>query len=259
MGSVERAVKKMQQNIGDPKPTAKFLDSLKAAGLELKELESLKPEDQFKKIMEAIAGVSHPTQRAGIALQLFGRAGTELLPMLEGGATGFNKLINKASELGLVMDEHAIRSAEKFKDSMETLSSKTQAALANSGLIDWLADVADRMDQMVSAGQKLANMDKNGGKTTGAYASGGFRATEFAADYLTLGYASQIADATDSSGKALIETSASDADFAEYQKQRQAALAAKASASQPTSVDKTAEEVLKTRQELVNRLPKIEV
>lgn len=59
-------------------PTAEAISQL---GLDLDHLTSMRPEEQFEAIGKAIGGIEHPTYRAGLAMQIFGSTGTELLPV----------------------------------------------------------------------------------------------------------------------------------------------------------------------------------
>ena len=54
--------------------------------LTVEDLNRLKPEKQFELIADRISKIPNPTARAAIAMQIFGKTGTSLLPMLAGGA-----------------------------------------------------------------------------------------------------------------------------------------------------------------------------
>jgi len=47
-------------------------------------------------------------EEAALALQLFGRAGTQMLPFLNRGSAGIQDLLTKARQLGLVIDEQGV-------------------------------------------------------------------------------------------------------------------------------------------------------
>lgn len=63
--------------------------ALKAIGVTSDELRALKPEDQYKLIGERLQGIADPAQRTAAAINLFGKAGAELLPFFKnlGGAS----------------------------------------------------------------------------------------------------------------------------------------------------------------------------
>ena len=59
-------------------------DTLFQLGLSMADLRKLSPEDQFTLIADRLSKVENTTRRAALAMEIFGRGGTELLPMLEG-------------------------------------------------------------------------------------------------------------------------------------------------------------------------------
>jgi len=52
-----------------------------ALGLSFNDLQKLTPEDQFKEVQQRIASLEDPTKRAGVAMDIFGRSGAELLTL----------------------------------------------------------------------------------------------------------------------------------------------------------------------------------
>ena len=57
-------------------------DLLDMLGVSAEQFKQASPEERFKLLAEAISQIEDPTLRAGIALNVFGRSGRELLPML---------------------------------------------------------------------------------------------------------------------------------------------------------------------------------
>lgn len=83
---------------------------------------SLKGTEQlFREVADGIAEVGNPTERAALAMEVFGRAGTNLLPLLSEGAAGFDKVGKITRELGIVMGDDAVRGLEAFGDQMTVL------------------------------------------------------------------------------------------------------------------------------------------
>jgi len=79
-------------------------------------------DDQFSSLADTLAEIEDPTERANEAMKLFGKSGTALLPMLEGGAEGLAKLKQQAVDLGVAMDGQAIQSAVEMDDAMDALT-----------------------------------------------------------------------------------------------------------------------------------------
>jgi hypothetical protein len=122
LDGVEKGVKKMQMSINDLErglTTAK--DAFGTIGLSIESLRSLTPEQQFKRIADGISRISDPSKRAAVALQIFGRAGTELLGMFEHGSAGIEELQAKARALGLTISDEAAANADRFSDILNVL------------------------------------------------------------------------------------------------------------------------------------------
>ena len=91
--SVEKGIRGMQRSLLNAEMGSKAAsDALASIGLSANELSGMRPEDQFTAIADAIAKVQDPSKRAALAMQLFGRAGSELLPMLAENAEGIAEL-----------------------------------------------------------------------------------------------------------------------------------------------------------------------
>lgn len=120
--SLEKGVKKMSKTIVDAdEGMATYIRSFDRIGLSAEELMKLSPEEQFEKITLAIAELESPTLRAATATDIFGRAGTQLLPMLDAGSEGIAELRQEAHDLGIVFDQEAANRAAELKDSLTRL------------------------------------------------------------------------------------------------------------------------------------------
>ncbi len=137
ISAVEVGVKKMQKTLFEASKGSKSAtDALKLLGLKVEDIIDLKPDEQFDKIMEAIADIEDPTTRTAAALDIFGKSGTDLLPMLDGGVEGFRALKDEAVKTGAVFTDEGAAKADKFGDSL----GKLQASLSGVALV-----VADQL------------------------------------------------------------------------------------------------------------------
>jgi len=92
-----------------------------ALGLSMDDLAGKSPDEQFKLIAEQISKVANPTERAALAMKVFGKAGAALLPMMAGGAAGIEALQAEADRLNLSIDSEAAASAAAYGDAMDNL------------------------------------------------------------------------------------------------------------------------------------------
>jgi len=111
------AIRKMQITIADASKGSKAATvDLEALGLSAAELRSMLPEEQFRRIADRIAAIQNPTERAAAAVGIFGRSGSELLPLLLQGADGIAKWEARARSLGLVFSGEVAQAAGKFHE-----------------------------------------------------------------------------------------------------------------------------------------------
>ncbi len=120
--TLETGLRKMQKTIGEAASGSKSAeDALAGLGLTLADLKDLSPEDQFVRVSAALAGIENPTQRAAAAMEVFGRSGTRLLPMMADGVEGLDAMRRKARELGLVMSREDAAAADALGDTLDSL------------------------------------------------------------------------------------------------------------------------------------------
>lgn len=116
LASMVRNLSKAADNAGPAKKAIKEL------GLDAKELETLGPEQAILRIADALDRVPSAMDRARIAGDVFGKANTAVVNVLEGGSKAVGDLIKEANDLGVVIDGKAARSADAFNDSLTRMS-----------------------------------------------------------------------------------------------------------------------------------------
>jgi len=163
MEGLENGLRKMQRTTVDASmglKTAK--DALAMVGLSAKKLKGLKPEDQFTVIAEALSRIEDPTRKAAIAMMIFGRSGTALLPMIEKGAAGMNELRKKARDLGLTMSTEDAAAAEKLQDAFTAVWRviKQVGFAIGAALAPQLTDITEKAAAWTSTAITWINQNK---------------------------------------------------------------------------------------------------
>jgi hypothetical protein len=97
--------------------------ALQALGFNLQEFGKLAPEEAFKRIADQFASMQDGATKTAIAVALFGRAGAQMIPLLNQGAAGFSQMTAEAQTFGQVMSTQAAKAAEGFNDNMKRLGS----------------------------------------------------------------------------------------------------------------------------------------
>lgn len=155
LDSVEKGIRGMQRSLLNAEMGSKTAtDALSALGLSVDELSGMSPEDQFTMIADAIGDVEDPSKRAALAMQLFGRAGSELLPMMSENAEGIANLRKEANELGRTMTAEDAQAAAELTDAMNRVKSvfigvKNQIGAALAPAMSYLADLVARTSKAV--------------------------------------------------------------------------------------------------------------
>jgi hypothetical protein len=122
MSALNTGIRTMQQRMVAAGAVSKQL------GISFDHLRGLSPEDQFKEVGKALAGIRDPAQRSALAAELFGRQGPRIAQM----AADFEGLAAEAHNLGVVMTDGALATAERFNDVMGDIKQKLQAVFVNS-------------------------------------------------------------------------------------------------------------------------------
>ncbi|MFV1591156.1 phage tail tape measure protein [Phaeobacter sp. JH20_36] len=101
---------------------------------------------------ERLGAMPDGAKKTALAFELFGRAGTNLIPMLNGGREGLQGMLKEARELGLVVDQKTGKSAENFNDNLSRLSKTLRGVLLQS--MAALAPVLERVTNSVVSASK---------------------------------------------------------------------------------------------------------
>lgn len=119
---LEGGVRKMQKFLVEAAQGSKSAQStLAKLGLRLSDLGRLTPDQQFELLADRISKIQDPAIRAATAMELFGKTGTSLLPMMQDGAKGIEALKQQARDLGLVISTEDAKAAETFGDTLDDL------------------------------------------------------------------------------------------------------------------------------------------
>lgn len=134
------------------KNTANAVDGLKTQsrafdklGIDARKFINLDTDTKFAVLSDAIAGVANPSERSQIAMDLLGRAGEQLLTVMEDGSAGINRYRQEAEQLGLSLSQDQVEGAAAANDALDRLSSSisgsaTQVLIRYTGEIERAAD-----------------------------------------------------------------------------------------------------------------------
>lgn len=143
--SIEKATKKMSRAIVEAQDgVLTYTEAFDKIGVKADELKGKKPEEQFWVIANALAELEDHTLKVAVAQDVFGRAGTDLLPMLADGTEAIQAMRDEAHELNIVFGPDAAKAAEEFEDS------KTRLKTAFAGIGATIAkEVMPQIEDMI--------------------------------------------------------------------------------------------------------------
>jgi hypothetical protein len=87
-------------------------------GLSLADLRKMEPGEAFAALSDAIAKVPNPLERSKLAMDLFGKAGADLLPTMTGNLA---ETMKAADRLGIVLDEKTVAAGDNLGDTFTAL------------------------------------------------------------------------------------------------------------------------------------------
>jgi len=84
-------------------------------------------------VADKFARMKDGTEKTALAMTIFGRAGTAIIPMLNKGREGLEQMRGEAQRLGTVISKDFARDSEQFNDNMARLKSLASAAAITIG------------------------------------------------------------------------------------------------------------------------------
>ena len=133
---LEGGLRKMSKSLTEASQGSKAqVDALGRLGLTYADLKGKAPDEQFKILADRIDAVEDPTIKAGLAMDIFGKNATALVPLMTGGRAEIERLTEKARGLGIVMSDEAAEKAhqlEKALNDVGRVCKSTWGALAGA-------------------------------------------------------------------------------------------------------------------------------
>jgi len=83
-------------------------------------------EDVFYDVIDAMGAMENETERDALAMDIFGKSGTELNPIIEAGSEALNDFRKEAHEVGYILDDSTLKSLGRTQDAMDRLDKRTE-------------------------------------------------------------------------------------------------------------------------------------
>jgi hypothetical protein len=82
--------------------------------------------DVLKDVADRFAGMDDGARKTAIAVQLFGKSGAAMIPLLNEGSAGLREMDEMARKLGLTMSDETARSSDQLNDTLDLLKMAVQ-------------------------------------------------------------------------------------------------------------------------------------
>jgi hypothetical protein len=122
-------------------------DGFKRLGLDPKQFTST--EQALKAVADRFAATADGAGKTAVAMDLFGRSGAQLIPLLNQGSAGLREMGDEARRFGIVISSDAAKAAEVFNDNLTRLGAAARGvgvSLANELLPTLTAYTEEMLD-----------------------------------------------------------------------------------------------------------------
>jgi len=145
----EKGLKKFTVNIAEAAAgSEKQQNAFKAIGVSLADLKTKSPDEILGKVADKFAATENPAVKAAIAVRLFGKAGVDLIPLLNEGSEAITKY-------GVKVGDEFANQADHFNDALVLMKVNSQQFGVNllSGALPALNDLADVFVELGTKGK----------------------------------------------------------------------------------------------------------
>lgn len=152
LSTLEKSAKKLNDRLGEVSEgnskTAEMFDKL---GISVKDSEGnmRSTTDIYNETLAKLADMGDTAEATAIGTDLFGKAFTDLKPLLAEGSAGIDELKTRADELGIVMSEDAVNAGVVFGDTLSDIKQSLGGVFNSimSALIPVIQQVLDLIIQ----------------------------------------------------------------------------------------------------------------
>ncbi|MFA5527652.1 MAG: phage tail tape measure protein, partial [Peptostreptococcales bacterium] len=119
--TLENGVKMLTKNMGKADEESKrMVDAFEKMGIEIKDGNgNIKSSTElFEESIKKLADMEDQTERNIVGQKIFGNSYQDMIPLLNQGSKGIKELTDRSRELGLVIDEEAVKANVVFGDTL---------------------------------------------------------------------------------------------------------------------------------------------
>lgn len=106
--------------------------------------------DVMNDVADRFRGMEDGAQKTALAMEIFGRSGAELIPLLNAGSDGLRAMEEEAHRLGLTFDEETAKQAERVNDNITKITGAVTGLTRalSFGLLPTLEKITSAIDKI---------------------------------------------------------------------------------------------------------------
>lgn len=143
------ALRKLQLSLVDAgKGSGPASDALDVLGIKFEDIADLGAEDALGVIADALQTIHDPALRTSLAVDLLGKGGTALIPVLEGGSAALREAGDEAERLGLVFGDDVVAAGAELDDTISAMKATLVGLFTSIGVEgmpivqEWLGELS---------------------------------------------------------------------------------------------------------------------
>ncbi len=146
--------------VGAASGQAESIFLMNRLGMSFSDFEGLSVEDTFKKVIESFQSMEEGAEKTQLAVDLFGRSGQELLPMLNDEVGSIDELFTQFEDLGLIIDNETVKAGETLDDQITLLTAKVKmlGTEIGIGLMPWVTKLIEAFMGLATGAEGAAKM-----------------------------------------------------------------------------------------------------
>lgn len=153
--SLQTGIKKFQKTASEAASGSKeAADAFSAIGISSDQLRGKRLDEQLGTIADRFKLIPDPADRTRIAMDLFGKSGSDLIPMLMRGSEEMAALAAEADRLGITLNDRSVAAIDRSGKALDQFWESIKGNLAN-GLGGFIADLRGTGDQFDDLTYKL--------------------------------------------------------------------------------------------------------
>lgn len=143
--------------------TGEAAKAFKTLGISLKDStgQLLPSNEVLLKVSEKLSKMPDGVKKTALAMDIFGRSGSDLIPLLNEGADGIQRMMDRSDELGATMSTDLAKAGDNFNDSLDEMmfALKGVQKMVGGGLLPILTPLIQQFTKFIVENKKIISLN----------------------------------------------------------------------------------------------------